>query len=134
MRKMSETAIKARQERIDKANANQARLDRMYIEEGFDVMHLIWSCPCEICSKYQNRLFSLTGKTKGLPTKQELVDAGVFHKDCIHSYTAVSEWQIETEYDENGYPLPKEVSERLKAKQSEEDLAWLREFARKHNI
>ena len=134
MRRKNEEAMRARQERIAIANAKQEELDKRYIEEGLDVMQLIWSCPCEICEKYQMRLFSLTGRTPGLPTKQELVDAGVFHPDCIHSYAAISDFERETSFDERGYPLPKDVVQERMEKRDAENDAWLNDFAKKHNI
>ena len=38
------------------------------------------SCPA--CEKWEGQIFSLTGVTKGIPTKQDLIDDGVFHPNC----------------------------------------------------
>lgn len=42
---------------------------------------------CEICSKYQNRVYSTTGKDKRFPVlPKEVFIYGGFHKGCRHSF------------------------------------------------
>ncbi len=76
--------------RTEMMNAGRAAYDAKCAEEGCDVVELDYGgVSCEACMKWEGKQFSLTGATKGLPTKQDLIDDGVFHPNCTHSYTAV---------------------------------------------
>lgn len=89
--------------RTELMTAARASYDDKVTDEGFDVMKLTTSgnC-CEKCARFEGRLFSLTGATPGLPTKQNLIDAGVFHPNCTHSYSLVPDFIRERDYDEKG--------------------------------
>lgn len=85
--------------RTELMNAARASYDDKCSEEGFDVMKLTTSGKsCDHCSKYEGKLFSLTGTTKNLPTKQDLMDDGVFHPNCTHSYSLVPKYIAEKKY------------------------------------
>lgn len=76
-------------------NGGRAAYDDKCAKEGYDLMELTVSGhPCPECAAYEGKVFSLTGATKGFPTKQDLLDAGVFHPNCTHSYTALSEFEL----------------------------------------
>jgi hypothetical protein len=95
--------------RTELMNANRSAYDQKCAEEGCDVVELdIGGICCDACAKWEGKQFSLTGATKGLPTKQDLIDDGVFHPNCTHSYTAVPDWELpapEPEEDK-GQPEP----------------------------
>lgn len=89
--------------RTELMNAARASYDDKMAEEGFDVMLLTVSGDCcEKCARYEGRLFSLSGATPGLPTKQDLIDDGVFHPNCTHSYSLMPDYVRERDYDEHG--------------------------------
>ncbi len=89
--------------RTELMNAARASYEDKCAEEGFDVMKLSTSGhSCGACSRFEGRLFSLTGKTAGLPSKQDLIDAGVFHPNCTHSYSLVPDAVIERDYNADG--------------------------------
>ena len=89
--------------RTELMTAARASYDDKVTEEGFDVMKLSTSgnC-CEKCARFEGRLFSLTGSTPGLPTKQDLIEAGVFHPNCTHSYSLVPDYIRERDYNPDG--------------------------------
>lgn len=89
--------------RTELMNASRECYDDKMTEEGFDVMRLTVSGdPCDSCSKYENRLFSLTGATEGLPTKSDLEAAGVFHPNCTHTYVQVPDYIRLRDYNADG--------------------------------
>jgi len=91
--------------RTELMNAARASYDDKVAEEGFDVMLLTVSGECcEKCARYEGCLFSLTGATPGLPSKQDLLDNGVFHPNCTHSYSLVPDFIRRRDYDEKGKP------------------------------
>lgn len=91
--------------RTEIMNAGRAAYDDKCAEEGFDVCLLDFSGgACEKCARYEGRLFSLTGKTPGLPSKADLEAAGVFHPNCTHSYSVIPDYIRETEYNPDGTP------------------------------
>ena len=74
--------------RTELMNAGRASYDDKMAEEGFDVVRLTTSGgSCDKCSKYEGTLFSLTGNTPGMKSKQDLINDGVFHPNCTHSYS-----------------------------------------------
>lgn len=76
--------------RTELMNASRASYDETCAEGGYDVMMLsISGNPCPKCEKYEGKLFSLSGATEGIPSKDDLIAAGVFHPNCTHSYSAV---------------------------------------------
>ena len=119
--------------RTELMNAGRASYDDTCAKNGFDVMRLtISGDSCKACARWEGHLFSLTGATPGLPTKDDLIEDGVFHPNCTHSYTAVSDFDRETRFDEHGSPLPKEEAERRQAEQEKKDLDWIRQQDRRH--
>lgn len=81
--------------RTELMNASRSAYDQKCADEGCDVVELdIGGNCCDACAKWEGKQFSLTGATKGLPTKQDLIDDGVFHPNCTHSYTAVPDWEL----------------------------------------
>ena len=91
--------------RTELMTAARASYDDKIAQEGFDVVKLTTSghC-CEACARFEGELFSLTGATPGLPTKQDLIDAGVFHPNCTHSYSIVPDYIRERDYNPDGTP------------------------------
>ncbi len=89
--------------RTELMNAARESYEDKCTEEGFDVMKLS-TCghSCDKCARFEGRLFSLTGATAGLPTKQDLIDAGVFHPNCTHSYSLMPDYIRLRDYDEQG--------------------------------
>jgi|GEM_PF-6376403 len=65
-------------------------------EHGADVVRVTVSghC-CEKCAEWENRLLSISGATKGLPTVDEATAAGLFHPNCTHSLTEVDDYTRE---------------------------------------
>lgn len=59
---------------------------------------------CEKCAEWENRLLSISGKTKGLPTVEEATAAGLFHPNCTHSLNEVDDFTREEEYNPDGTP------------------------------
>lgn len=95
--------------RTELMNAARASYDDKMADEGFDVMRLSTSGKCcDKCAKFEGKLFSLTGATPGLPTKQDLIDAGVFHPNCTHSYSMVPDYIVEEESNGELKPRPYE--------------------------
>ena len=79
--------------RTELMNAGRAAYDQKCADEGCDLVQLDVSgnC-CEACARWEGQIFSLTGATKGYPTKADLEADGVFHPNCTHRYTAVADW------------------------------------------
>lgn len=74
-------------------------------DKGKDVVRIsISGDACPKCTEWENRLVSLSGKTKGLPLLQDAIDGGLFHPNCTHSTVAVGDWDRETKFDKNGRP------------------------------
>lgn len=74
-------------------------------EDGYDVVRLTVSGhSCPYCQVYENRLFSLSGKTPGLPTYDELRSNKVFHPRCTHSFNIVTDFTRERDYNKDGKP------------------------------
>lgn len=91
--------------RTELINAGRTAYDDTCAQNGYDVVMLDFSGnSCEACAQYEGCLFSLTGATPGLPTKDDLISAGVFHPNCTHSYTAVPDFIRETEFNPDGTP------------------------------
>ena len=91
--------------RTELINAGRTAYDDTCAQNGYDVVMLDFSGnSCEACAQYEGCLFSLTGATPGLPTKDDLISSGVFHPNCTHSYTAVPDFIRETEFNPDGTP------------------------------
>ena len=113
--------------RTELMNASRAAYDDKCAAEGCDVVELdIGGNCCDACAKWEGKQFSLTGATKGLPTKQDLIDDGVFHPNCTHSYTAVPDWELpapepepEPEHKEEPQPEPQPESAQAQEQKPE---------------
>jgi hypothetical protein len=76
--------------RTELMNAGRETYDKECAEDGYDVMVLSYSGnPCPKCKRYEGKMFSLSGATPGMPSKDDLIANGVFHPNCTHSYSAV---------------------------------------------
>ena len=65
-------------------------------EEGYDVVMLSTSGnSCEKCAEWEGKIFSITGATKGIPSKADLEADGVFHPNCTHTYSALTDFELE---------------------------------------
>lgn len=85
--------------RTELMNAGRASCDDKCAQEGFDLMILTTSGDsCDKCARFEGKLFSLSGEIEGVPSKQDLIDAGVFHPNCTHSYSFVPDYVAETKY------------------------------------
>lgn len=120
--------------RTELMNAGRASYDDTCAKNGFDVMKLSYGGDntCKACTKWEGHLFSLTGATPGLPTKDDLIADGVFHPNCTHDYTAVSDFDRETMFDERGNPLTREEAEKRREKAMQDDLEWLEKYDKEH--
>lgn len=98
--------------RTEMMNAGRASYDAKCAKEGVDLVELSVSgnC-CDACAEYEGTVFSLTGATPGYPTKQDLIDAGVFHPNCTHSYFAVANWNLPDAEDEGEQKQEEEPQE-----------------------
>ena len=74
-------------------------------ENGADVVCVTVSghC-CEKCAVWENRLLSISGATKGLPTVDDAIAEGLFHPNCTHSLSEVDDYTREEEYNPDGTP------------------------------
>lgn len=109
--------------RTELMNAGRAAYDEQCAEDGYDIVELdVSGNSCEDCAKWEGQIFSLTGATEGIPTKQDLIDAGVFHPNCTHRYTVVTDYELkkrgysvrQPDPDELGKPQDDEGNEEPK--------------------
>ena len=42
------------------------------------------TCQCDICTQWEGKIVSLTGKTEGYPTLDDALAEGMFHPNCLH--------------------------------------------------
>jgi hypothetical protein len=85
-------------------HANAAResyIDAATKEAGFDLYQIeggITGSSVENandpCDQWAGRIVSMTGDTKGYPTYQDAIDAGVFHPNCVHFIRAIMPSEI----------------------------------------
>ena len=85
--------------RTELMNGARDSYEQECAEQGYNIMLLSVSghC-CEACAKYEGQYFSIGPNKYGLPTKDDLEAAGVFHPNCTHSYSAVPDYIIEKEF------------------------------------
>ena len=86
--------------RTELMNGARDSYEQQCAAEGYNIMLLSVSghC-CEACAKYEGQYFSIGPNKYGLPTKDDLEAAGVFHPNCTHSYSAVPDYIIEKEFN-----------------------------------
>ncbi len=77
---------------------------------------------CPACAVWENRLLSISGATKGLPTVEEATAAGLCHPNCTHSFVAVGDYLREQDFTEDGRPKQGPNSSGKEAKDDPE--AW----------
>jgi len=57
------------------------------LEQGFDLIKISHhATACKLCTPWEGKILSLTGKTPGFPTLEEAWTAGLFHPNCLHAY------------------------------------------------
>ena len=62
------------------------------LENGFDLVQVTaHQSKHEACRIWENKVLSLTGVTKGYPTLDDAKAAGLFHPNCMHTYTAITQ-------------------------------------------
>ena len=85
--------------RTELMNGARDSYEQECAEQGYNIMLLSVSghC-CDACAKYEGQYFSIGPNKYGLPTKDDLEAAGVFHPNCTHSYSAVPDYIIEKEF------------------------------------
>ena len=87
-------------------------------KEGSDIVTIsISGDPCDICARYENRLLSISGKTKGLVTLEQAMSEGLFHPNCTHRMIAVPEVVAQEYYGKDG------------KEKAEKDVAWEKHLA-----
>ena len=75
-------------------------------KSGSDIVTVsISGDPCDKCIPWENVLLSISGKTPGLPTVQQAIDAGLCHPRCRHRFVAVPEVIAQEYYDKHGKPV-----------------------------
>ena len=99
-------------------NAGRAAYDEQCAEDGYDIVELsVSGNSCDECAKWEGQIFSLTGATPGIPTKQDLIDAGVFHPNCTHRYSVVTDYELK----KRGYKVRQPDPDELGKQQEEND-------------
>lgn len=74
-------------------------------ENGEDVVRVTVSgSPCPACAVWENRLLSISGASKGLPTVEQATAAGLCHPNCTHSFVAVGEFARSEDFTGDGRP------------------------------
>ena len=85
--------------RTELMNGARDSYEQQCAAEGYNIMLLsVSGHGCEACAKYEGQYFSIGPNQYGLPTKDDLEAAGVFHPNCTHSYSAVPDYIIEKEF------------------------------------
>lgn len=69
--------------------------------------------PCPACAKLEGRLYSITGKTPGLMTVREAIDAGMMHPNCTHRFVAVPPEIAKAKYEADGTPRKPEAAQQF---------------------
>ena len=54
---------------------------------------------CTLCGPWEGVIVSISGKTKGLPTYEQALEAGCFHPNCVHTLEYVDEIADEEEIE-----------------------------------
>lgn len=68
--------------------AHNTGVGNRMIESGYDLVIVSNHFgSCRICAPWENKVLSLTGRTKGYPTVDYAQDKGLFHPNCRHIYS-----------------------------------------------
>lgn len=77
----------------------QGHVDRIR-EHGGDLVRVSeHSDTCPKCEPWQGKILSLSGSTKGYPTLDEAISAGLFHPNCSHRIHEYIEGYSNTEFE-----------------------------------
>jgi len=64
---------------------NRGLINRV-LENDYDLVQVSdHTGECEMCRPWENKILSLTGKTKGYPTLDRAMAEGLFHPNCKHA-------------------------------------------------
>ncbi len=86
-------------------NAGRSAYLDTCVDNGDDVVAVsVSGNPCPACAEWENRLLSITGSDKSLPTVEDATAGGLFHPNCTHSLVAVSDYDREHDYTKEGRP------------------------------
>lgn len=87
---------------LHSTTARQSYIATATSEAGFDLYQIEGGVtgssvdnPSDPCDMWAGRIISMTGNTKGYPTYQDALDAGVFHPQCTHFVRAIMPSEIE---------------------------------------
>jgi hypothetical protein len=104
------------------ANARRTAREMEFLAHGQNLVQISSHLPtCEKCLPWNGVVVSLTEPGDEYPhTLQEAQDAGLFHPNCLHSFTlyipTVSEYgEAEPDYSEEGRERGKQAKENAKA-------------------
>lgn len=89
--------------RTELMNSSRASYDEVCAKSGCQIMKLSVSGECcDACKKFEGTCFTLGPNSLGLPTKDDLIAAKVFHPNCTHSYSAVPEFIFKRDFNPDG--------------------------------
>lgn len=104
-------------------NAGRSAYLDTCVENGDDIVAVsVSGNPCPACAEWENRLLSISGSDKSLPTVEDATDGGLFHPNCTHSLVAVSDFERESDYAKGGRPTEGWNSSEAPIEQTDE--AW----------
>lgn len=68
---------------------NRGLINRM-VEYDYDLVQVSdHAGECQMCSPWEGRILSISGKTKGYPTVAEAESVGLFHPNCRHAINTI---------------------------------------------
>ena len=86
---------------------------------------------CDACQRWEGKVVSLTGATRGFPTLDEAKEDGLFHPNCVHRIEYLDEDEIEEALEASGQKKSAEEAAEEERKEDEEALERKRESAAK---
>lgn len=84
---------------------------------------------CDACQRWEGKVVSLTGATRGFPTLDEAKADGLFHPNCVHRIEYLDEDEIEEALEASGQK--KVAQEAAEEERNEDELERKRESAAK---
>jgi len=84
---------------------------------------------CDACQRWEGKVVSLTGATRGFPTLDEAKADGLFHPNCVHRIEYLDEDEIEEALEASGQK--KAAQEAAAEERKEDELERKRESAAK---